>query len=434
MMEVMNYKYSIYNLIISEENNKLVIFNTKTNAICKLEKSIYKDIHNATSKELITLSSLGIIVTNDKNEYKDFLFQKNVFVFEQYPEQLGFIIAPTLKCNMRCSYCFENDVPYKGNMSQTVADEVISFIENQITNNKQIKTLHIRWFGGEPCLAIDTIEYISRKLILFCDEKNINYNSMIVSNGLLLNRNIAELLKNLRIRRVQITIDGLENTYAIAKNVDPSCFAQVVDNIANIYDLIKVIVRVNIDEQNIEEAENLARYLLIDNELNGKIWLYFELIRNFKHNNKINALSAIDFESKKNEILQRLINDGCIGSLLHSLPRKTMFSCGSMQCMSATIGPTGELYRCDNGLGKKRFIIGTCHDGFFRNDTDIEFLLANYKPECETCSILPICGGGCMWDRLIENNQMSCSARKQRVINDVIIYLKYKEMRDTHGK
>lgn len=427
------YKLSKYNVVIEEKDNQKLIFNSRNQALCWVSSDLYNDISNGLETEVNSLIKLGVIVDSDRDEFAELMFEKNSFIFNANPTQVGFVIAPTMACNMRCRYCFENNVEDKVFMSRHTADDVISFIKKQIDGNKAIKQLHIRWFGGEPCLAIDTIEYISKSLIGYCDQKAIMYNSLIVSNGALLNRQMASRLKDVRVKRVQLTIDGMEDYYSDIKGVKKEIFHNVVNNICEIYNLIKVVIRINVSENNIDQIEKLSTYLLKEKELNKKIWIYYELVRNFKHNEEKNSLTPYEFEQLKASIMKKLTQLGCIDSLLHYLPQRNIFSCGAMQCKSATIGPQGELYRCDNGLGKNEFIIGDCKNGFARNNADCRFLLADYKEGCEDCCLLPICGGGCLEDRIIEKNKKDCDAVRMKLVNDIDIYIKYMERREYHG-
>lgn len=62
---------------------------------------------------------------------------------------LRFIILPTEKCNFRCLYCYED---FKiGKMSLEVQDDIIEFVKRNVSD---FTGVDIRWFGGEPLLAI----------------------------------------------------------------------------------------------------------------------------------------------------------------------------------------------------------------------------------------------------------------------------------------
>lgn len=76
-------------------------------------------------------------------------------------------------CNFSCTYCYEkNNICKNSIIEDAVLDIILDYINSNMQNNYSII-----FFGGEPTLYIDKIEYfISR-----CFNKNINYS--IFTNG-----------------------------------------------------------------------------------------------------------------------------------------------------------------------------------------------------------------------------------------------------------
>lgn len=91
-------------------------------------------------------------------------------------------------------------------MSIQTADALVKFLEEHWNGEK----LGITWFGGEPLLASDIIDYISKKL----KEHNIIYGCKITTNGSLLDRSNALKALNLwNVEKIQITIDAVGDEY-----------------------------------------------------------------------------------------------------------------------------------------------------------------------------------------------------------------------------
>ncbi len=83
---------------------------------------------------------------------------------------LGLTICPTLACDCRCSYCFEERKT--DTMTPEVEEALIKFVEKRA---KSIKNLHVSWFGGEPTLRIDNLEEMLRlKYFELKSKKNSN--------------------------------------------------------------------------------------------------------------------------------------------------------------------------------------------------------------------------------------------------------------------
>lgn len=97
---------------------------------------------------------------------------------KQYDKLLHLIILPTEQCNFRCKYCYED---FKiGNMSKEKQDAIILFLRKNIKNYTAIS---LDWFGGEPLLAMDAIEYISKHALEICRIAKKPLISSMTTNG-----------------------------------------------------------------------------------------------------------------------------------------------------------------------------------------------------------------------------------------------------------
>ncbi|EOS59774.1 hypothetical protein C815_02014 [Firmicutes bacterium M10-2] len=77
----------------------------------------------------------------------------------------------TTSCNLECKYCFANEGNYNckiQNIKKEVLDKVIEWVQD---NRNSIQ--EIIFFGGEPTLAEDEIDYFCRSLNGL--EKDISY-------------------------------------------------------------------------------------------------------------------------------------------------------------------------------------------------------------------------------------------------------------------
>lgn len=431
----MLYKESQYNTLIDEKDDKVLLFNTNNKALAWLSKSVYKYIHEGTcienNNQFDELIKLGFLVDINRDEYGEIEFEKNSFLFNKNPKTIGFVIAPTLSCNMHCEYCFENKMDRTLSMSLDTAERVIDFIKRQTKDNKEAKKMWIRWFGGEPSLKIDIIRYISEELISFCKDEDIEYSSMIISNGLLMNEGVArELYDKYHVIRAQITVDGLAKTYSKIRGVTTEVFNQVISNIVDMSQFLHVIIRINISNDNKDEIRDLMFYILEKtNCKKDNIWIYIENTRSFSFNRNDNLVSKTECEDTKEEIIKELVGRGYIDCLLHYLPQRNLFSCSAMQMMTATIGPDGKLYRCDNCMSNSDWVIGDCEKGFYRNSADRQFIFREYREKCKRCNLLPICGGGCNADAILEGREMDCESVLKRLKTDIYLFMKDKARR-----
>lgn len=98
---------SIFN--VSKTINEVTwVYNTLTASFIKMVTELWNSLPDNSDKELIeTLVKQGILVNDNNNEiqkYKYFYYNK---IFDK--TFLSLSVAPTMKCNFRCKYCFEGD-------------------------------------------------------------------------------------------------------------------------------------------------------------------------------------------------------------------------------------------------------------------------------------------------------------------------------------
>ncbi len=112
-----------------------------------------------------------------------------------------YTILPTTACNARCYYCYEQGIKQVTMTEQTVKD-VVKFIVEHCGPEKKV---HIRWFGGEPTVAIQRIDQICQGL----HENGIAFTTRMTTNGYLLDVHIIErAVKHWNLQYVMISVDG----------------------------------------------------------------------------------------------------------------------------------------------------------------------------------------------------------------------------------
>ncbi|MPN48827.1 hypothetical protein SDC9_196439 [bioreactor metagenome] len=152
------------------------------------------------SNYLVDLYNGDLFLLDDKETFLS-IYKSNNFLNKDEEEMYNFIKAnrerknnyninildiDTIRinisnaCNLACKYCYANGGNYtKPNslMSKKVAKDIVTFIKNNLNH---IETIF--FFGGEPLLNIDIIEYICSE---FKDKK-----FKLITNGTLINDKI----------------------------------------------------------------------------------------------------------------------------------------------------------------------------------------------------------------------------------------------------
>ena len=307
----------------------------------------------------------------------------------------GYTIMTTTDCNARCFYCYEMGRP-RTPMSEETAHRTADHIISHCKGEK----VTLRWFGGEPLYNLPVISLICRRL----QEAGIDYHSRMISNGYLFDDNVVAEAKDLwRLKRVQITLDGTEQTYNrckayIYKNVN--AYRRVIGNIHKLQDAgIKVSIRLNIDMHNAanlsELTEELHREFSDPRGITVYLYVLFESTKGSK---------AIHDDEKRKyvfdqiaDIEARLKEYGFIQP--HRLSRQVKINrCIADNDHSILIVPDGHIGKCEH-YSDDHFIGHIDHED---RDTQMVEKFKETRDEidaCATCFYYP----DCFWLKLCED-------------------------------
>ena len=432
-------KKSIFNIsqIIKEG---VLIYNAFTTSLIELNNDLYKKIfmeNDFSVEEIADLYDMGFLVDDSYDEINAMEKIRKAVIDNSSKKIANIIIAPTLECNAHCYYCFENGFR-NGSMSIDTADCLVDFIEQNWNEDK----LGITWFGGEPLLSSDIIDYISNKL----KEKSIEFGCKITTNASLFDKRMIEkAVKSWNVEIIQVTIDAIGTEYNNIKKYDSEyvdAFSDVIKNIKEIllHDL-SVKIRINFDPNNQQKALEVMNYLLESFNNSKHLKFYFapidaddEIVKNisleFSEYNEHPYISLIKFGRKHN--LYRGFPD-----MEDSVEYKSKFDANGIlkklkiypsttNCYAAcpnvlSIGPEGEIYKCHRTLGRKEYVCGNIRTGIDKNDAYSFFCNTDLSyDECSTCSILPICQGGCKVNAEFYSGKKACAPSKA-IIKDLIL-------------
>ncbi len=417
------YKKSIFNLVI----NDCFIWNTLNGAFVSLspeEIAFYKSFSGETDdSELFSqLLRNGFIVSDNMDELGDLLITERQFLESDTPEDLFYSIAPTLRCNYHCEYCFEGDRDIYSDMSEETAHQVIRFIENAVDQNPNLKRIHVTFFGGEPLLRIDTIETISRGLYNICSAANVEFRPAIITNGRFLNAAAVQVLKELNFRSVQVSLDFTSEKYCIVRKATKQDFDETISNIVNASaQLNRVIIRINVRDHDTSDAKQLVGLLLKQKNVSSSLRFYLANIKEGDKKEREKRHSAfIQSETAFISWISEQYGERYFSKKPLAKGVSCRLSCDSNFC----IGPTGELYKCDYHFGNKDFIVGNIITGFApdRRDWYHQFTIRDrFDHPCDSCKMLPVCMGGCVNNKIQAEKIFNCSKFIEQMIRRKIL-------------
>ncbi len=422
-------KRSIYNLLVKEDENYCYVFNTNSGNMAKIDKKVYYDSFISLDNDLVNqMSELGILVPKEINEINAILKREKFAMLNKNPERLDLVIAPTMLCNLKCIYCFEENSCKKDGFTSDVLESVLNYIKKYIKSFKTVKTLRIKWFGGEPLLKLDAIVEFSKKIIEFCEKNNISYMSDIITNGILLTKENAIIIKEqCKIYNCQVTLDGFEQNYCRLKRATKEQYNSVIKNICDVADILKINIRLNANQENFSELKQLTKYLLKDLKLEDKVAIYVSELKSFECNEIFDKQKTMDEKEAVNckiDFIKYIRDELKLSKYYLPLPKAKECHCLYMKQYNFIIGPMGEFYRCEHMIGHEDFCIGDSKIGFYNNDYELSEMELQHEEKCYTCPIFPVCLGGCRDERKhIPLTNMFCNEQINYVKNLLLIKL-----------
>ena len=263
----MKLKQSEYNFIYDDlGKDQIVMYNSFTGALAVVKEEQYRQftayLENGKEIEdktfLDNLLKCGYLLPSGVDER--FLIKTRMLQGRYRNDVLSLTIAPTMACNFRCVYCFEQGYHGTKLMDEETQKSVVNFIEKHVS---KIKVLNITWYGGEPLLGLSVIENLSEKFLTLCKENNVQYTSCIVTNGYLLSKEVAKILKNNKVNFAQITIDGNKEVHDKRRPLldGSGTYDVIMRNMIELDGILSVSLRINVDYKNINNVDSVVSYI-----------------------------------------------------------------------------------------------------------------------------------------------------------------------------
>jgi len=423
-IEVIVMKASNYNFFFPYEpdDSKLIAYNSFSNALALVDKSKHEMLQQfigagvpIDDEEFAKQLYVGKFVTDsDCNELD--LIRFRMLQSRYNNNALSLTIAPTADCNFRCAYCYEKDVIRPDYMSADVKDAIIKLVEQHA---KTISNLSVTWFGGEPLMNLDMVKKISDRLINLCEKENIVYRSNMVTNGYLLTRETVQLLNELKISSLQITLDGCENVHDMRRPLSDGSptFETIIHNLETCIDILPhVSLRVNIDKHNVASGREVWN-ILKDKGLLDKVKPYLgKVVSITDEKSKSNCLDTCAFSQEDFNFYSEFYSDNMY---MGRYPRGLRNYCGADSISAYTIAADGRVYKCWHDLGDHSNCVGSileCPDVDANEALRLKYILFDPTTDktCSQCKLLPVCMGGCPYDRIhsVDASSNVCSIYK----------------------
>ena len=400
-------KFNFFTPFVGDES-KIIAYNASSNggALMSLEsynqylEFVERDVPIEDENLLQSLTKGLFLLEDDFDELEVLSLRLKKDRFNN--RSMGLTIVPTSDCNFRCVYCYEKDVISPVYMSDEEQERILRYIEN---NMRYLNFFSITWYGGEPMLAFNIIEKMSQRIMELAKKYDVNYDAMIITNGYLLKRDIISKLKDLNISRIQVTLDGSEESHNKRRPLkgDKPTFEKIIKNLEDNYDILNnVNLRINMDKENEDSGEKILK-LLVDKKIIGKITPYIARVTD--DNDCYNSGTCITSEDFALKDFDYLVKTNEVLNIGHRYPKPKTVFCGADRSSSYVINADGKIYKCWCDIGYEDRAVGTNIESIdISSKYYIDYMSYDVTKDskCEDCNILPICMGGCPIKRLVD--------------------------------
>ena len=211
-----------------------------------------------------TLLENGFIVPN--RDHDRIALDRHLARVKSDNSELHVTILTTLQCNFACGYCFQGDHgdynKYADRMSLETAVRVAEWIEREM-DRAHPEQLTLMFFGGEPLLNLPAMYYLAERLYASAGERGIEQRISIITNGLLLNREIVDRLLPFGLKGVKITLDGDREMHNMMRPLrgGQGTFDRIIENIADVADRVGIAIGGNFDEASADSYPALLDFL-----------------------------------------------------------------------------------------------------------------------------------------------------------------------------
>ncbi len=381
-----------------------------------LQGTSIEDVLDA--EEAAVLQRLGILVPSREAELGE--LSRRFRSDSESKEALGLLIAPTLTCNFACPYCYERDVRRSGTMSDQTIDRIVAFARSQIKRGGY-RRLKVGWYGGEPLMAMDVIEELTRRFL----DIEAPYQAMMISNLSLAEDTMIERMAACRISSVITTLDGIgtgHDSHRPSAN-GSSTYETILHAIDGLSERgIAVSCLYNLDETNIvqypemvaifeerysgcTETSEAAPVTLVAAQLFDYLHKYGK-VADFSppHYRLIDdpaRVARMEYERMRGE------SPFPAGSTMGDLTYQAMLSpirlfCGRQLRSYLVIDENGAAYACDGDIGYDDRVLFEIGEGGAVDESNFP-RNPEYDPtlddECCDCAFIPLCMGNCIWTR-----------------------------------
>lgn len=299
----------------------------------------------------------------------------------------------TDKCNLRCKHCYHEDYREEGLPTSQLV-KIAAHLSDAVREWGKIGSFSIT--GGEPFTRKDDVF----ELLSFLETRSEIGHIDILSNGTLIDdRIIAELLKFNKLRRIQLSLEGLEETNDKIRGA--GSFRVITEKIKALNSSgLKTSVMMTIGRHNKDEVISLAKEL-------GKFGVEAFVVDRFipegqsaelknwiLTSTEIKDVYERSYAYFKETLKPRMLLYRTLFCLVNPDDEHIGAMC-SVGNNALTIMPNGDVFPCRRlPIRLGNLVDNTVYEIWYKNPILWEFRNPkNFKGKCKKCEYVPVCRG-----------------------------------------
>lgn len=373
--------------------DKTVLFNYRTNGVVALEPALADKVNSCTDVNQIEhwhpslfaeLEKLEFLVDDAVDEASLCMQDLDKRRFDK--SNLKITINPTLDCNLRCWYCYEEH--RRGSlMDQATLQNIVDFVTHQC-QSEELQQVSLSFFGGEPLMAFHRcVQPLTEQIADVCKAYDKTLHLSFTTNAVLLTRKKVDWLiqTNLPVF-MQIPFDGGKDCHGKTKHdaLGNSCFDATFDNLRYAVESgIEVVARFNYTAKNIDSFRSLVESL---KTIEGRISVAFQKVWQERLTD--------DLQEKVKELIQLAEEYKLCPSHNGSAPACFNHSiCYADNPNNVVVNYDGNVFQCtarefveENAIGRLRKGGVIEYNERYKQRNNNYFLAG-----CRYCLLLPVC-------------------------------------------
>lgn len=406
-------KYSLYNSLLSVNPEQSLLYNATSDKFVYLKPNAewllrtlspeqLKDEHPALFSKL---QEVDAVVDDSVDEAEE--LRKGILKSVNDEEFVELQVNPTVDCNFRCWYCYENHV--KGSRMQPEMERrVEGLMDRMAKEHPAMKHFHLSFFGGEPLMYFKTVARpLIEHLKAVCGEHGAKMSVHFTSNAFLLNQTMLDTFRGLDVS-FQITLDGGKAHHDRTRFMPngKGSFDVIVQHVRQLVDAgHRVILRINYTGENVRSISDIAE-ALSDWPKACFAHLNIDLQRVWQDSD-----NRYEDDEVSNLIKQHIhtFTEMGISVSYHKVMVGARNVCYADRRNCLLVNYNGDVFKCT-----ARDFSRENRSGILNEASEVEWKegilehrerLVFNRSECHRCRIAPLCGGGCS-QRALERESM----------------------------